>query len=274
MARFLVLALLPLVPTVAGPLCPLTHCGSEMAACALDGMCRGSIGCVLSCGPMIAKGTMAFGGCVQACAMEKPSEAFNAIGKCVFDNRCAGVPFPMAGRCKKPNNTMPIDLNMFEGFWWNIYGHDKTGDCQRCHFRTWHQVPNSGKLEYGDNTLVVDHNNQYFNFTYIVTLDSQVGPKNSWIFNWGMEHGLDFKEEWWLLDDTPEYKQIYYCATDMKINPGQQIEGGVVLSKSKEISGNVLPRIAEVFKPYYDFNRFCKNDNTCPTGAPRAQILV
>merc|ERR1711904_40741 len=48
----------------------------------------------------------------------------------------------------------------------------------------------------------------------------------------GLEVGMDMKEEWWLLDETDDYKQIYYCTTDQKVVPGNQLEGGLILSKT------------------------------------------
>jgi len=278
MARCPIFVLLSATSAVASPFCPFIHCASEMFECSRDQECRSSIECALSCAPMVTKSgdPPPIGGCVQACAMQKPSEIFNKISKCIFDNKCIGVPFPMPGHCKKPNNSKPIGLKNLEGFWWNIYGHDKTGDCQSCLFRSWYPEANSSKWIYNDNTLVVDHRNQYFNFTYPNEWDaSQYELQDSVTFYWGEEHGLGFKEQWWLLDETPDYMQVYYCATDIKIKPGQQIEGGVILSKSKQIPDGSLSRIAEVYKPYYDFSTFCKNDNTCPTGtAPASQVIV
>merc|ERR1719399_1540100 len=175
------------------------------------------MGCTLSCFKLPKAEA---GGCVQACAMEKPSEAFDAISKCIFDNKCMDVPFPMKDHCKKPNNTKPIGMKILRGFWWNIYGHDKTADCQNCLWRSWEPEPSSSKWLYKDNTLVVDRDHRYVNFMYPNEWDgSQAELQDSVTFYWGAEHGLGFKEEWWLLDEAPEYKQVYYCTTDLKINP-------------------------------------------------------
>lgn len=87
---------------------------------------------------------------------------------------------------------------------------------------------------------------------------------------------MSFKEEWWLLDDTPDYKQIYYCTTDLKIHPGKQLEGAVILSKAKQIPESASARIAEIYMSAVglDYDAFCTNDNTCPTGpAASAQAL-
>jgi len=259
----------------SSPLCPFTKCGGKMWACARDAQCRSAIGCVMGCAKVLPQGgQIAFGGCVQACTMQKPSDDFKAITKCIFDNKCVdSMPFPMTAHCKKPQNAKPIGLKNLEGLWWNVYGYDKTADCQKCQFRSWYPKPNSNKKWiYDDNTLVVDGNNQYFNFTYPNECDASLyEPKDSMTFYWGEELGMGFKEEWWLLDESPQYMQVYYCLTDLKLHPGHQAEGGVILSRSKSIPESALPKIAEVYKPYYDFSSLCKNDNSCPSGPAQSE---
>merc|ERR1740138_603690 len=222
-----------------------------------------------------------FGGCAEMCHEDHPSSLYDKMTACLFDNFCVPIPFPMVDHCKTPKNTKPLGTKMLEGMWWTVRGYDKTADCEQCNFREWHPKPHSAVWSYGDNTGVVDKDGNNRNFTYFNdVLASQTEPKDSLVYHWGKEVGLGFKEEWWLLDETDDYKQIYYCATDQKINPGKQLVGGLILSKTPTLSANVdSDRITKIYKESagLEFSNFCTNDNPCPTGPakpPSATMVV
>jgi hypothetical protein len=158
---------------------------------------------------------------------------------------------------------------MMEGMWWTVRGYDKVADCQPCNFRQFIPKPNSSFWSYGDNTGVVDLAGNNRNFTYFNDVrPSEADSKDTLVYYWGSENGLGMKEEWWLLDETEEYKQIYYCTTDLIIAPGQQLEGGLILSKTKNVPTSNAARISNIFKESagLDYGAFCSNDNTCPVG--------
>mmetsp|Transcript_3533 Transcript_3533/g.5802 ORF Transcript_3533/g.5802 Transcript_3533/m.5802 type:complete len:280 (-) Transcript_3533:132-971(-) len=259
------LFLCSLAAVVASPLCSFQHCVSEMWECLRDEKCRAVTTCQLGC----AKMGKNFGGCAQMCHQDHPSSVSDSMTACLFDNHCMPVPFPMVDHCKTPKSSKPIGTKMMQGLWWTVRGYDKISDCQACNFRQWLPKPNSSFWSYGDNTGVVDINGNYNNFTYFNDVrPSETDSKDSLVYHWGLEAGMNMKEEWWLLDETEEYKQIYYCTTDLKIAPGKQLEGGLILSKTKDVPTSNAARIADIFKESagLDYDAFCSNDNTCPVG--------
>merc|ERR1719335_1164415 len=153
--------------------------------------------------------------------------------------------------------------------WWVVYGNNPVADCQKCQQRTIYPE-NETAWWYNYTTLVTAGHDKYVNFTLHTPLaptSQQKESMESWKWPWSAG-GLNFVEEWWLVDDAQTYLQIYYCTYFLN-QPGHVLEGGLILSQEPHVPAEALPTIrAKYASMGVDFSNYCTVDNSCKPPAP------
>lgn len=254
-----------------GGLCAVEHCSSEMFKCLKDGPCRKQMQCITGCTDVVD-----VGGCASLCLVSYPSDVSTALSACLNWNECLPLPFPMNDTCKTTHpGAVPFNMSdlVADPEWWVLYGLNPTADCSVCQRRHIYPDPvNTSNWWYDYSSLTQAENKSYFNYTLHTPLwpsEEQLTSMDSWRWPWGQENGLPFVEEWWMLDDGEEYKQVYYCVTMPDRDPTLQLEGSIILATSPnlDLDDEALARISLLYGDMgVDFNTFCEVDNSCIPG--------
>jgi carotenoid cleavage dioxygenase-like enzyme len=187
---------------------------------------------------------------------------------CLNEHNCLPVPFPMNDICSPPKNSKKLDMSMLKRHqpWWVVYGNNPVADCQKCQRRTIYPE-NETQWWYNYTTLVSAGKDKYINWTLHTPISHMTEAMESWKWPW-TAGGLNFVEEWWLVDDAQTYLQIYYCTTLLN-QPGYVLEGGLVLSEEPHVPAEALPTIRAKYSSMgVDFNNYCTVDNSCKPPAP------
>jgi hypothetical protein len=174
--------------------------------------------------------------------------------------------------CSPPKHALKFNMaTLTRGKpWWAVYGNNKVPDCTNCQRRHIY-AENATAWWYNYTTLVRAGHGRYDNWTLKTPLAPTAEQKDSmdsWKWPWGAG-GLNFVEEWWLIDDGNSYLQVYYCATLLGHGGSHVLEGGLVLSQAPHVPADALPKIRAKYAAMgVDFSNYCTVDNSCKPPAP------
>jgi len=201
------------------------------------------------------------------------SDKATAMGDCLNEHNCLPLPFPMNDVCSPPKHGLKFNMSTLARGkpWWVVYGNSRIADCVSCQRRHIY-AENETTWWYNYTTLLPTGHGNYENFTLHTPLAPTAEQKHSmdsWKWPWG-GGGLNFVEQWWLVDDADSYLQIYYCATLLGHGDHGVLEGGLILSaEGPSVPAAALPKIRANYAAMgVDFANYCNVDNSCKPPAP------
>jgi len=280
-------ALLPvaLAPVAVAQLgCIALHCPLEYAKCFSNATCRSLLGCSANCakGPLLE-----FVGCVGGCGVQYgPNDLYEEANNCTLLHHCSPDgpketcnPPPMADR-------VPIKLkdDLMDRDWWAVAGMSPLMDRSKCQRRRLSTRTNT-TFFYEVDSLVPTPSIGMQNWTLPQMLEYTPEQRSnsvlsSWKFTY-MKNALQFTEEWFILANTEEYLQVYYCLnTD---SWGNMAVGSLVLARRNRALSSlaktdldvIAARYAKIPRPNgtgtIDFGAdFLPVGDTCHTDVPAA----
>lgn len=209
--------------------CITMHCGSKIAACGMDEICRQNMQCAGGC----AEGNTT---CTFYCSESYQTPTVDAMMRCMFvDHQCLSLPPPDPinnATCREPTSAVvpAIDQALLDGEWYVIGGFNPLYDCFDCQelFFNW-AVDENGQWNYRAHYDLIAVNN-----TLIWNDATMVGHENTpgIISMFGSSGGLDNNQDWYFLYQDETSVLAYYCGNTLS----WKFEGVMMMSKTREMN--------------------------------------
>jgi hypothetical protein len=224
------------------PVCIATKCGTQLAKCMANSMCRDAMACLAKCG-------LKNQSCAFQCTCDFETQVYDDLVFCMFnDNDCMGTKsgFDTWQKCRKDVKplatyrgaplTTEVARKLLErgkdrGDWLVTKGLSAAYDCFDCQMNYW--LKNSdGDMQYFADFKVHKSNGstQYNQGNYQAR--EFPGEVARYSLNASNDGGLRHEEDWRLIgadeSDDPQWATMYYCGAAAGV--GMAYEGAMLMT--------------------------------------------
>jgi len=225
------------------PLCIATKCGTEVAKCMANSMCRSAMACIAKCGGSNQS-------CTFQCTCDFETPVYDNLAFCMFNkNDCMGTKkgFDTWKMCR--SNVKPLatyrgaaltqdvarkllERGKDRGDWIVTKGLSAAYDCLDCQMNYWLKNSKNNGLQYvADFKVHKSNGSTRYNQGNYQALEFP-GEVARYSLNASNDGGLFHEEDWRLIgadeSDDPQWATMYYCGAAAGV--GMAYEGAMLMT--------------------------------------------